>query len=329
MSEYDVLVLGGVGVDTIVRVPELAVPPGDFLPVPPIRDYVAHSGNGVALGFHALGLRTKLVDFLGDDMLGDDGAGPIRRSWAWTSATSPRPTARRGPSTWSTAGRRFSFFDGRHPHDLVLPPDFYLPHLRARPGTPTSPRRGPRARSPTPAGWASPPPPTCTPGTAGLDWVWPLARAADLVFLSAEAAPERIDDIMLAVLAHGRAHGGRGDRGRGRLPRARPRDTPEVRRFPAVVPERPVIDSNGAGDGFSTAFMSRWLTGAADRGVRAGRVGVGRVRVRRGRHPRGADHRRAACRGRGARRAESAASSGLAAPAAGGATPERRGPAGG
>jgi hypothetical protein len=70
-ADYDVLVLGGVGVDTIVRVPELTIPDGDLLTVPPVRDYVAHSGNGVALGFHALGLRTKLADLLGDDPLGD------------------------------------------------------------------------------------------------------------------------------------------------------------------------------------------------------------------------------------------------------------------
>ncbi|NEE52157.1 carbohydrate kinase family protein, partial [Streptomyces sp. SID8455] len=53
--EYDVLVVGGSGIDSIVRVDELTVPDGDYLPVPPIRDYVAHTGNGVALGFHALG----------------------------------------------------------------------------------------------------------------------------------------------------------------------------------------------------------------------------------------------------------------------------------
>src|ERR1700683_5155217 len=66
----DVTVLGGCGVDTIVRVEEMIIPVGDQVSVPPILDYVAHSGNGVALGFHALGLRTKFVDFLGDDMLG-------------------------------------------------------------------------------------------------------------------------------------------------------------------------------------------------------------------------------------------------------------------
>jgi acarbose 7IV-phosphotransferase len=39
--------------------------------VPPIRDYAAHSGNGVALGCHAHGLATKFLDYLGDDLQGD------------------------------------------------------------------------------------------------------------------------------------------------------------------------------------------------------------------------------------------------------------------
>jgi hypothetical protein len=69
-TPYDVLVIGGTGVDTIVRVDEFAIPGGDHLGVPPIRDYVAHTGNGVALGFHAFGLTTKFIDFLGDDPQG-------------------------------------------------------------------------------------------------------------------------------------------------------------------------------------------------------------------------------------------------------------------
>ncbi|MEV0457671.1 carbohydrate kinase family protein [Catellatospora methionotrophica] len=259
MSGYDVLVLGGVGVDTIVQVPELAVPPGDFLPVAPIRDYVAHSGNGVALGFHALGLRTKLIDFLGDDML---GALVLARyaemGLDFSHVTAPNGTPR-AVNLVDKAGRRFSFFDGRHPHDLVLPQDFYLPYLR-------------RARHAHVAGFraagafADARELGVTTSTdlhawdGELDWVWPLARAADLVFFSAEAAPERVDETMLAVLSSGRAQVVVATAGAAGC-RVATRDSPEVRRFPAVSPERPVIDSNGAGDGFSTAFMSRWLTG--------------------------------------------------------------------
>jgi hypothetical protein len=43
MAHHDVLVLGGVGVDTITCVDELSVRSGDFLAVPPVHDYLAHS----------------------------------------------------------------------------------------------------------------------------------------------------------------------------------------------------------------------------------------------------------------------------------------------
>lgn len=67
---YDVLVIAGAGVDTIVRVDSLALPEGDSVFVPPVLDYAGHTGNGVALGCHALGLATKFVDFLGEDVQG-------------------------------------------------------------------------------------------------------------------------------------------------------------------------------------------------------------------------------------------------------------------
>src|SRR5690606_8055975 len=74
----DILVAGGAGVDTIVRVPEMAFGSGDSLGVEPIRDYVAHTGNGVALGCHHLGLRTRFIDFVGEDPQG----GMILRRYA-------------------------------------------------------------------------------------------------------------------------------------------------------------------------------------------------------------------------------------------------------
>ena len=70
MSSYDIVVVGGAGIDTIVRVLSLQLPVADSVHVPPIRDYVAHTGNGVALGCHALGLRCKFIDFIGDDAQG-------------------------------------------------------------------------------------------------------------------------------------------------------------------------------------------------------------------------------------------------------------------
>ena len=257
--DLDVLVIGGVGIDTIVRVPDLRIPAGDFCQVPPVVDYVAHSGNGVALGFHALGLRTKFIDFLGDDA---QGAQVLARYAAvgldFSSLTAPNGTPR-SVNLVDTAGRRFSFYDGRHPADLRLPRDFYLPFLE-RAGHAhvaashafevfADARRLGITTSTDIHAWDGVKP-----------WPWTASRSADLVFLSAEAAADRIDELMRGILAQGRASVVVATEGAAGC-RVLTRDDPVVRRFPIAVPERPVVDSNGAGDAFSTAFMSRWLTG--------------------------------------------------------------------
>ena len=254
---FDVLVLGGVGVDTIVRVPSLAMPPGDNLTVGPILDYVAHSGSGVALGFHALGLRTKLIDLLGDDA---QGAQVLARYAAegldFTHLPAPHGTAR-AVNLVDDAGRRFSFFDGRHPAGSTLPPEFYLPFLeqakhvhvathRARSAFHHARERGI----------------TTSTDIHAWDGVSPSAMEhagqADLVFLSSEAAGERIDELMFAIQDKGVAQVVVATSGAAGC-RVLTRDDHQVRRFPAVAPQRPVVDSNGAGDAFSTAFMSRWF----------------------------------------------------------------------
>jgi hypothetical protein len=66
-TENDVLVLGGAGVDTVVYVPTLPLPFADSYLVPAIETRAGQTGDGVALGLHALGLRTVHVDVLGDD----------------------------------------------------------------------------------------------------------------------------------------------------------------------------------------------------------------------------------------------------------------------
>lgn len=259
MADFDVLVLGGVGVDTIVPVPELAVPPGDFLPVGPIRDYVAHSGNGVALGCQALGLRTKLIDFLGADPLGELVlARYAALGLDFSHLTAPNGTPR-AVNLVDRNGRRFSFFDARHPDGLTLPRDFYLPYLART-------RHAHVAAARAAGAFADAHRLGVTTSTdlhswdGEQDWIWALARAADLVFMSAEAAPDRIEQIMRGVVDTGRAQVVVATQGAQGC-RVLIRDEPRVRRFPAVAPDRPVVDSNGAGDGFSTAFLSVWLAG--------------------------------------------------------------------
>ena len=70
-TETDVLVLGGSGADTIVYVPELPLPFADSYMVPAIETRAGQTGDFVALGTHALGLRTHHLDMLGDDHPGE------------------------------------------------------------------------------------------------------------------------------------------------------------------------------------------------------------------------------------------------------------------
>jgi acarbose 7IV-phosphotransferase len=258
MSEFDVLVLGGVGVDTIVHVPELEIPPGDAVLVPPVRDYVAHSGNGVALGFHGLALRTKFLDFLGEDSLGAlvlARYADVGLDFGYLPAENGTP---RSVNLVDSHGRRFSFFDGRHPVGAELPAEFYLPileqsrhvHVAGRGfGAFAHARRLGVSTSTDIHAWDG------EDGSARRH-----ALEADLVFLSSAGAPERIDEIMLGILERGRARvvaATEGEHGSRVLTRADPR----IRRFPIAPPENPVVDSNGAGDAYSTAFMSRWFAG--------------------------------------------------------------------
>jgi sugar/nucleoside kinase (ribokinase family) len=258
---YDVLVVGGAGVDTIVLVDELAVPGGDSLGVPPIRDYVAHTGNGVALGFHALGLATKFVDFLGDDPQGRmilDRYAATGLDFSHLPAPAGTP---RSVNLVDRQGRRFSFYDGRHPGDLRLPRDFYLPYLERSRHVHVS--RSPHAE----AVLADAVRLGRTVSTDLHAWdgedcsAHPWAYGADLVFLSAAAAGERIAAVMRQILEHGRAalvvatDGAAGCQ-------VMERGDSEPRRFSAVAPERPVVDSNGAGDAFLTAFLHSRLSGA-------------------------------------------------------------------
>lgn len=274
MSEprYDVLVVGGTGVDTIVRVDALEVPPGDSLFVPPVRDYVGHTGNGVALGWRALGLATKFIDFLGDDVQGRTVlAAYEEHGLDFSHVVSPHGTPR-GINLVDPQGRRFSFYDGRHPADLRLPRTFYLPYLERARHVHLSivghnrdmyediHRLG------------------ITSSTDLHDWDGrnphhrDYALASDYVFLSAAALHGRLEPVLHGIVDEGRARivvATDGAEGCHLLVRGEEK----VRHFPAVRPERPVVDSNGAGDAFVTAFLHTLLEGGdVERCVLAGSV---------------------------------------------------------
>src|SRR3954452_10180548 len=109
----DVLVVGGAGVDTIVRVDSLPVPLADSHVVPPIDTVVGHTGSGVALGCHRLRLATCFVDVIGDD----HGGRMLLERFAAEGLPFEHLVhasgTRRAVNLVDSTGRRLSLYDAR------------------------------------------------------------------------------------------------------------------------------------------------------------------------------------------------------------------------
>ncbi len=249
-----VLVVGGVGIDTIVRVPSLPLAMADSIHVGPIIDYVAHTGNGVALGLLALGHATRLVDFVGTDTQ----AGLIHeryreRGLDFRYLEHPSGT-RRSVNLVSPDGRRLSLYDGRHPDTLTMPRATYLPLLESATHVHLSI-----------VPWARELFDDCQ--ALGLavstdlhdwdgesDYYHDYAYRSDMVFLSAAVLSDRRDEVMQAILARGRAKfvvATDGARGSYLLTR----DGGPARHTPCVDLGLPIVDCNGAGDAFVCGFL--------------------------------------------------------------------------
>ncbi|RZB14749.1 adenosine kinase [Streptomyces sp. F001] len=257
--DTDVLVLGGAGVDTIVYVPELPLPYADSYMVDSgIRTRAGQTGDFVALGLSALGLRTHHVDMLGDDPEGDLVRGLHHDNGIALTAVPQPAGTKRAVNLVGPDGRRLSLYDtsrsrpddrlpestiralaesGRHAHVCITQPCAHaLPVLRET---------------------------GVTISTDLHDWDGenpyhePFAYEADVVFLSAAAliAPEA---TMRRIAERGRAEvvvATAGAQGAHLLIDG------ELTRTPPVAPPAPVVDSNGAGDAFAAAFLFGWLRG--------------------------------------------------------------------
>ncbi|PJN27091.1 carbohydrate kinase family protein [Kitasatospora sp. CB02891] len=261
MIDYDILIVGGVGVDTIVRVDRLEIPPGrDSVHVPPVRDYPAHTGNGVALACHTLGLRTKLADFLGEDPQGALVLSEYaRRGLDFSHLPAPAGTPR-SVNLVDADGLRFSFYDGRHPADARLPREFWLPLLERSKHVHLSITGVNRDMYPDVERLGRPSSTDLHAWDGENEHHRFYALRSDVVFLSAAGLDNRPEAAMRSILAHGRAELVVATAGaHGAFLLTREDDAP--RHFPAVDPGAPIVDSNGAGDAFVSGFLHHRLAG--------------------------------------------------------------------
>jgi len=267
-----VLVAGGVGVDTIVRVPSLPLAMADSIHVPPVMDYVAHTGNGVALGLLALSHRPLLIDFIGEDPQADLVLARYRERGLEFDYLVHESGTRRSVNLVGPDGRRLSLYDGRHPDTLRMPRAFYLPRMREAEHVHLS--IVPWARELHDDAQA-----LGLPVSTDLhDWdgrnpyYHDFAYRSDLVFLSSAVLGAGVFEVMRAILRQGRAQAvvaTAGADGSYVLERG----SKEVRHMAAARLDLPVVDSNGAGDAFSSAFLHAWCAGQpVDACMRAGAI---------------------------------------------------------
>ncbi|MET7441593.1 carbohydrate kinase family protein [Streptomyces sp. NPDC005568] len=243
-AEYDVLVVGGSGVDTVVRVDSLPVPLADSVHVGPIEEWPGHTGGNVALGTRALGLKVALLDCVGDDWIG----ARVRERLAegdveFVPLISPAGT-RRAVNLVDATGRRMSFYDSRDPDDLRMPRDLYLPRLRGTRHVHLSITNFTRFLYDDIEDLGVP------VSTDLHDWDGlaehhrDFALRSDLVFLSAAGAGEGTPALMREILRSGRAHtvvATAGADGSYVLTRD---GGPTPHHVAAVTPPAPVVDSN-------------------------------------------------------------------------------------
>ncbi|MEV7186875.1 adenosine kinase [Kitasatospora sp. NPDC093102] len=258
-TETDILVLGGAGVDTIVHVPELPLPYADSYMIDPgIVTRAGQSGDFVALGVTALGLRTHHIDLLGDDPEGDLVRAFHRdRGITLTEVPSVQGT-KRAVNLVGPDGRRLSLYDNTRSQEADRLPDATVRALAAA-------SRHAHVVITYPCAFAMPAlrEAGVTISTDLHNWDGvnpyhePFALAADLVFLSttALADPER---TMRDIVTRGRARivvATAGAEGAYLLADG------ELTHVPAVAPPAPVVDTNGAGDAFASGFLLGWLAG--------------------------------------------------------------------
>ncbi|PZG02155.1 carbohydrate kinase family protein [Micromonospora deserti] len=269
---YDLLVIGGLGVDVRVRVPALPLPAADSLTVDPVELRIGNTGAGVALAAHALGLRVAVVDVVGADPAGDVVRAALARTAVHAVLADAPAGTRRSVNLVDPAGRRMSLYD---PRPWRGPAPFTAAALAAL-------VRDAAHVHVSIMDWTLALLPTLRAGLAGgaglstdlHDWDGdnpyhrPFAEVADLVFVSGVRLGDRAGAVA-AGLAPRTVVVTRGGDGADLHPGGG-----EPVRIPASTPPAPVVDTNGAGDAFVAGLVAARSRGAAlpDAATHAARV---------------------------------------------------------
>ncbi|MFF8609783.1 carbohydrate kinase family protein [Streptomyces sp. NPDC015346] len=260
-AKYDLLVIGGSGVDTVVRVDTLPVPLADSVHVGPIEEWPGHTGANVALGARALGLRVAFLDCVGDDHTGT----LVRERLAegnveFDAVISPAGT-RRAVNLVDRSGRRMSFYDARDPADLRMPRDLYLPRLRRTRHVHLSIIDFTRHLYDDIEDLGIPVSTDLHDWDGLADHHREFALRSDLVFLSAEGTGDGTTALMREILREGRARTVVATAGADGSYVLTKDGGPTPHHVPATVPPAPVVDTNGAGDAYVSGFLYGTLGG--------------------------------------------------------------------
>ncbi|QKW15759.1 carbohydrate kinase family protein [Verrucosispora sp. NA02020] len=267
---YDLLVIGGLGVDVRVRVPGLPLPVVDSVTVDPIDLRIGNTGAGVLLAAHALGLRVAVIDTIGADPAGDVVRAALARTGVHATLAEDPAGTRRSVNLVDPAGHRMALYD---PRDSDGPAPFPTERVAALVEDATHVHL-------SIMGWVR----DLLPDLADVlaegvssstdlhDWDGrnpyhrPFAEIAELVLVSGAALGDRAAGTA-ATFAPGPVLVTRGADG------AELHLGGRVHRVPAAVPPGPVVDTNGAGDAFAAgvvAARSRGATWAEAAGYAAG-----------------------------------------------------------
>ncbi|MEJ7648376.1 MAG: adenosine kinase [Nakamurella sp.] len=258
MTQIDVLVLGGAGVDTIVRVPELPLPYADSYMVPAITTRAGQTGDGVALALAALGHRVHHLDVLGDDPEGDLVRALHTETGVPLTTVTQHSGTKRAVNLVDPGGRRLSLYDiSRGDQDAKFPDDLLVDLVRRSRHvhvTITHP-----CAATLPLLTAS----DVTVSTdlhnwdGSQDYHRQFAAAADVVFVSADVLQD-VPATLREIAAMGRPQvvvATNGAAGAWQL------IDEQILPIPPVAPDRAVVDSNGAGDAFAAGYLHGWLAG--------------------------------------------------------------------